>query len=202
MKKCENNNSIKKAIKIILQGGVVSFKTDTLYGLSADATCKTAVERISELKDRDNKPMLCLISKHFDITQYVDEITCDAQKLIDCFWPGPLTIIFKAKSVFCSTVTGGKDTIGLRMPDDKLCLKLLVAVRVPLVSTSVNKSGKQPINDPRLIDQTFNVDLCIDSGEVKCTLPSTIIDCSSETRLLREGVVSRQAIEQLLGKKV
>ncbi len=189
------------AVEAIKAGETIAFKTDTIYGLSCRATDSMACDKLAQIKGREGKPLILLISKDIDIKNYVEDISDQARKVIDRFWPGPLTIIFKAKYPFCDTITCGKPTIAIRMPNDNLCERLISAVKEPIVSTSANVSGEKPLNAPDAILKAFNGKLSyiIDSGEPSNTMSSTIISIDGDNiSVLREGTIKKEDIESVI----
>ena len=129
---------MKEIVEVIKDGGVVIMPTDTIYGIIADATNECAIQRVYEMKKRnENKPMLMLVSSIEMLEKYVSSINDVEKKLIDELWPGALTIIFRKRNV-SDLLTGGLDTVGIRFPDNKLLIDIMNELNVPLLSTSVN----------------------------------------------------------------
>lgn len=187
LKPTEKN--LKIAAKKILSGGVVCYPTDTIYGLATNPFCDHAVKKIFEIKGRDeNKPIIVLIPKNFDLENFV-EISDKAKKIIEKYWPGPLTIVFKAKQKFSNLVSAGLDTIALRMPNNPVTLKLL-ELAGPITSTSANISGQETINNPQKLKQIFNskLEIILDGGMVENQVASTLLDLTGEKpKILRQG---------------
>ena len=186
-------NSIEKVASEIKGGNVVAFKTDTVYGLSSVIDDDNAVDKIFKLKRRyEGKPLIVLVPLKFDISKLI-KVNNNILKLTKQFWPGPLTIIGK---VNCSVARGVTpyDTLSVRMPNDKVCQRLLSAVGKPITSTSCNLSGQPILTNAASIDKTF--DVCVlDGGECTGGIPSTIVDCSGETiKVLREGSIKEADI--------
>ncbi|MBR4745671.1 MAG: threonylcarbamoyl-AMP synthase [Clostridia bacterium] len=192
-------NNVKLVANELKSGNVIAFRTDTIYGLSSTIYDDNAVAKIFELKKRnDGKPLIVLVPKNFDITSLV-EINENAKKLIDAFWPGPLTIIFKLKSQVAKGITPF-DTLSLRMPNDDTCQKLLESVGEPITSTSCNISGEQILNNPKDIDRTFNI-MVLDGGVAFGGMPSTIVNVAvNPVQILRIGAISEQEIINVLEK--
>lgn len=189
------------AIEAVRAKNTIAFKTDTIYGLSCLSTSETACNNLAKIKGREGKPLILLISKNTDLSQYIGAVSSTAKKVMDKFWPGPLTIIFPLKYPFCDTITCGNSTIAIRMPDDGLCEKLISAVGEPIVSTSANLSGEKPLNSPDSIFETFKgkIPYIIDSGLPKTTSSSTIISIDGENiSILREGAISKEDIFSLI----
>ncbi|MBU1160396.1 threonylcarbamoyl-AMP synthase, partial [Patescibacteria group bacterium] len=136
-------SKIKTAAKILKQGGLVAFPTDTVYGLGADAFNVHAVKKIFQVKKRlTNKPLIILIANKKTVYKLAKNVSINAKKLINKFWPGPLTIVFKKSQIVPEIITGNLDTVGIRMPDNKIALNLIKEAKTPIVATSANISGK------------------------------------------------------------
>lgn len=195
-----NTNEIANALN---KNQVVCFKTDTIWGLSANPTNKEAVKNLYTFKQRNvDKPFIFLIKKDEDLSKIVKSISPTEQKLINTFWPGPLTIIFKAKNNLdiLSHYTQ-KQTIALRMPNDSLCQELLAKINYPLPSTSVNIEGQPFLNSFEEITKTFkDNDFVIYKLENNNTkVSSTIVCCEGEkVNVLREGSITKNQIENCL----
>lgn len=195
-----NTNEIANALN---KNQVVCFKTDTIWGLSANPTNKEAIKNLYTFKQRNvDKPFIFLIKKDEDLSKIVKSISPTEQKLINTFWPGPLTIIFKAKNNLdiLSHYTQ-KQTIALRMPNDSLCQELLAKINYPLPSTSVNIEGQPFLNSFEEITKTFkDNDFVIYKLENNNTkVSSTIVCCEGEkVNVLREGSITKNQIENCL----
>ena len=195
-----NTNEIANALN---KNQVVCFKTDTIWGLSANPTNKEAVKNLYTFKQRNvDKPFIFLIKKDEDLSKIVKSISPTEQKLINTFWPGPLTIIFKAKNNLdiLSHYTQ-KQTIALRMPNDSLCQEILTKINYPLPSTSVNIEGQPFLNSFEEITKTFkDNDFVIYKLENNNTkVSSTIVCCEGEkVNVLREGSITKNQIENCL----
>jgi L-threonylcarbamoyladenylate synthase len=178
----------------IRQGKIVCYKSDTTYGIGANPFDDKAVEKIFVAKKRpDNKPIILLASKNFDFESLV-HITPQAKTLMQKHWPGPLTIIFPLKNNTLSAhVTCGQNTVAIRMPNDTLCNTLCEHAGGLITSTSANISGQPVKNSAREILAEFEdgaFDFLLDSGEVQNTLPSTIVDATTQNIVvLRQGSV-------------
>jgi L-threonylcarbamoyladenylate synthase len=180
---------ILAAAKIISEGGVIAFRTDTFYGLGADPFNANAVARIRELKGREeNKPILLLLA---DVS-VVDRLITNRSKAFDDvakkFWPGPLTIVGEAVATLPPEITAGTGTVGVRVPADSSVRELVRVCGGALTATSANPSGKGPARSAKEVLDYFGdrLDLVIDDGEVTATEPSTVLDMTtSPPRLLR-----------------
>lgn len=181
------------AAEIVLGGGVIAFPTDTLYGLGCSLFDASAVEMVGRLKRRD--PSLAVISLISD-PRLVDglavDVTAAARQLVRRFWPGPLSLIFRAAPIVPARVRGAGGTVALRCPKDTLCQRLLDAIGGPVVSSSANLSGQRPAETAEEVVQIFGnqLDLVIDGGPRRGGRPSTLVDVSGlRARLLRRGAI-------------
>ena len=197
-------NKTDEIINQLNQNQVVCFKTDTIWGLSANPKSSTAIKNLYTIKQRNlDKPFIFLISENQDLNCLVESLNTTEQKLISHFWPGPLTIIFKAKeNLDILQNYTQKQTIALRMPKDKLCQELLQKIDYPLPSTSVNIEGKPSLNSIEEIQETFeneNIYLLNKNTKKDRNISSTIIICENEkVNVLREGSISKQDILNVL----
>ena len=193
-----------KASEVISSGGVIAFRTDTFYGLGADPFNRAAVARIRELKGReDNKPILLLISDldqgHRLLSFRSDGFNIAARR----FWPGPLTIVGPAVAALPEEITSGTGTVGVRLPADESVRELVRECGGVLTATSANPSGSEPARSASEVAGYFasGLDLIVDGGEVSATEPSTVLDVSSSPpRVVREGAISQNVIEQLFAE--
>lgn len=196
------------AADILKQGGIVAFPTDTVYGLGAIYSDAQAVRKVFAAKGRpENKPLSLLVSSAEQVTQIAENIPDCAYKLMDSFWPGALTLIFrKKKDVYIpEEVTAGADTIGFRMPDLELTRQIISLADSPLSAPSANISGKRSASDAAEAIEDLNgrVDMIIDGGACRVGVSSTVLDMSSkEYKILREGTITGTMIEQIIGETV
>lgn len=190
-------NNVEYAANELKKGNVIAFRTDTVYGLSSSIHDDNAVAKIFELKKRnDGKPLIVLVPNNFDITSLV-EVNENAKKLIDAFWPGPLTIIFKLKGHVAKGITPF-DTLSLRMPNDATCQRLLESVGEPITSTSCNISGEPILTNAVDINNTFDI-VVLDGGVADGGVPSTIVNVAvNPVQVLRVGAISEQKIMKVL----
>jgi L-threonylcarbamoyladenylate synthase len=182
-----------RAAKIVSEGGVIAFRTDTFYGLGADPFNATAVAKIRELKGREeNKPILLLLA---DLS-FVDRLIANRSIVFDDvakkFWPGPLTIIGTAVPSLPVEITAGTGTVGVRVPANSGVREFVRDCGGALTATSANPSGSEPARSAREVLDYFGdrIDLVIDGGDVTVTKPSTVLDVTiSPPRVLREGAI-------------
>lgn len=179
------------AAKIISEGGVIAFRTDTFYGLGADPFNAGAVARVRELKGReDDKPILLLLSD----ASVADGFIADRSKLFEDvarkFWPGPLTIVGVAVAKLPTVITAGTGTVGVRVPADSSVREFVRLCGGALTATSANPSGREPARSAKQVFEYFGdeIDLIVDGGEVTATDPSTVLDVTTvPPRLIRKG---------------
>ena len=195
----------RKINKILSQGGVVAFPTETVYALAVDASNDEAVKKVYALKGREIcKPLSLLVPDMYQASQIVD-INEKAEKLSLIFFPGPLTIVLNKKNIcnLSSYVNAQSDKIGIRIPSHLLSLKILKNYGRPLVGTSANISGNNiDSTDPELVIKNFkDIDLILDFGKTEYQNFSTVVDVSGEkTIILREGVIPANKIFKCLGE--
>lgn len=204
--KIDRNNIDKKIIenvgKIINEGSLVAFPTETVYGLGADGLNDEACKHIFEAKGRPNdNPLILHISNISMLYNLTDEINEESKKLMESCWPGPLTIIFKKSDKVPSAVTAGLDTVAIRYPKDEIALALISAANTPIAAPSANLSGKP--SPTRAIDvyQDLNgkIPLIIDGGACDIGIESTVIDLSEEVpTILRPGFYTYEYIKDIL----
>ena len=182
-----------EAAEAVLRGGVIAFPTDTLYGLGCSLFDVDAVEMVARLKRRDpSLAVISLISDPRQVYGLATEISPVAATLVARFWPGPLSLIFKAAPIVPLRVRGAGGTVALRCPDDTLCHRLLDFIGGPVVSSSANLSGQPPAETAEDVLRIFGnqLDLVIDGGPRRGGVPSTLVDVSGPVpRLLRQGVL-------------
>jgi L-threonylcarbamoyladenylate synthase len=191
---------------IIRGGGVVAIPTDTLYGLAADPFNLTAVERLFAIKRRaPSKPISLLISDRPMLETLVSDLSPEAKRLIDTFWPGPLTLIFKNipfKNIptLPDRLTAGTGTVAVRLPQSVFLRRLIERVGHPITATSANRSGGPDSLSAEEVLATLGgeVDRIIDGGVARSPLLSTLIDVTvTPPHLIREGAIPLAAIEVL-----
>ena len=191
--------AIKDCARHLAAGELVAFPTETVYGLGANAFDGEAVKKIFEAKGRPgDNPLICHIARKEQIEDIVSEITPLARKLIDAFMPGPITIIMHKSDAIPDIVTAGLDTVGVRMPSDKVANEFLDYCNVPVAAPSANLSGSpSPTNSASVMeDMDGYIYACIDGGDSTFGLESTVVDCTGEVPvILRPGAVTEEAIQ-------
>jgi tRNA threonylcarbamoyl adenosine modification protein (Sua5/YciO/YrdC/YwlC family) len=188
---------IEEAIDCLLEGGVIAFPTETVYGLAADATNPAAVERLYELKGRPRgKSVTLMVDSPKLLGHIACNLTVEARRLMEAFWPGPLTIVFQKRGDNFSHVSP-EETIGVRLPDHSVPLAIVQALARPLVCTSANLAGQPECFTADEVERAFGgrINLILDGGELADNPPSTVIDVTREPyRILRQGAVTREQI--------
>ena len=203
MKHCSD---IDNAVKILQKGGLVVFPTETVYGLGADAKNPDAVSAIFQAKQRPAKhPIIVHIGTINEMHNWGTNIPEDTFALVRRYWPGPLTLVLKRASDVTEIISGGQDTVALRMPSHPVALELLRAFGSGIAAPSANMYGKlSPTSLDNLSANIRNAaDAILDGGHCEIGIESTIVDLSNaEPRILRPGVISLEEIKRALGKKV
>ena|SRR3989338_7015361 len=196
---------IKLAADIMRRGGIVAFPTETVYGLGADPFNARAVRKLFRAKNRRaDKPVSILVCNDSDVKRIAVTIPKSARVLIDEFFPGALTVILKKKKEFSDILTGGKNTIGIRMPDSKIARALIKEFGGPIAATSANISGsnKEATSALSVVKElNGKVPLVLDGGKSKVGVPSTVIDFTGQPpKIIRAGGISRSRIEKIIGR--
>ncbi|MEG0370699.1 MAG: L-threonylcarbamoyladenylate synthase [Clostridium sp.] len=195
-----NESVIKEAGEYIRRGETVVFPTETVYGLGANALDKKACEKIFMAKGRPQDNPLIVHVADRDVSKYVEFVPETSRILMDKFWPGPLTIIMKKKSIIPMEVTGGLESVAIRMPEGLVARKIILEAGVPIAAPSANLSGKpSPTTIEHCIrDLSGRVSMIIGGEECKCGLESTVVDVVGDlVTILRPGAITREMIEAL-----
>ena len=193
---------LKEPAKTIKNGGIVIFPTETVYGIGTNGLDENAVRRLYEIKQRPlNKPISLLVNSIDMINRVARDITELEYNLINKFFPGPLTIILKKKEIVPDIVTANLDTVGIRMPENEIALKLIEYAGVPIATPSANISGKPSGTNIKDIIKDFDskADYIIDNGPSKIGLSSTIVQVINNVpHILRQGSISNEQIEEII----
>ncbi len=199
----EDISVLAEAAKILAEGGLVAFPTETVYGLGANALNEQAVGNIFLAKGRpQDNPLIVHVSDREMLKQVVKTIPLEAERLMDAFWPGPLTIIFEKSELISKTVTAGLDTVAVRMPSHPAALALIKKSGVPVAAPSANLSGSPSTTRAEhvIADLSSKVDYIIDGGACQVGLESTVLDLTGEMpQILRPGGVGLEALQEVLG---
>ncbi len=208
LKDRENPDSeqLKEPAKILREGGLVAFPTETVYGLGANALNEKAAKKIYEAKGRpSDNPLIAHIADFDDLLPLVTEVPEAGRKLMEAFWPGPLTLIFPKSSLVPYGTTGGLDTVAVRMPADPAASALIRLAGVPIAAPSANTSGRPSPTTADHVWQDMNgkIQMIVDGGAVGIGVESTIIDVSGdEPMILRPGAVTQEMASEVLGKEI
>lgn len=193
---------LSRAAEILAEGGIIAYPTETFYGLGADATNEKAIRKIYELKGRNfNNPLSVIIAGEENLYPLVSEVPACALKLMHSFWPGPLTIIFKASAGVSPLLTAGTGKIGVRISSHAGATVIVQKLGQPLTATSANLSGAPECSTAvEVISQIGNkIETIVDLGETAGGKSSTIIDVTANPpQILREGAISRLLIGKYL----
>lgn len=197
-----NGEQLSEAAELLRHNEVVAFPTETVYGLGGNALSDEAVERIFIAKGRPaDNPLIVHIADREQLSQLVSEVPETARKLMDAFWPGPLTLVLPKGQAVSDKVTAGLSTVAVRMPDHPVAIALIRKAGLPVAAPSANRSGRPSPTAAEHVEQ----DLCgrisgiVDGGETGIGVESTVVDCSRpDITILRPGGVTRAEIEAVV----
>lgn len=198
------DSAIERAVQTLSTGGLVSFPTETVYGLGADAEIPAAVRRIFTVKGRPpTHPLILHVGAAAMMEGYARAVPDVAWEIAEHFWPGPLTLILKRKQGVSDLITGGQDTVGLRVPSHPVAQRLLRAFGRAIAAPSANRFGRISPTQATHVARELGgrVDQVLDGGSCTVGLESTILDLSGVSpRILRPGSISRDMIASVLGE--
>lgn len=198
------DEELAEAAAVLKSGGLVAFPTETVYGLGGNALDEDAARKIYAAKGRpSDNPLIAHISCAAELAPLVREIPEAGRKLMEAFWPGPLTMIFPKSSKVPYGTTGGLDTVAVRMPDDPVASRLIALAGVPVAAPSANTSGRPSPTTADHVWQDMNgrIDMIIDGGPVGIGVESTIVDVSSPVpSVLRPGAITMEMLREVLGE--
>ena len=196
------DDELRKAAEILNNDGVVVLPTETVYGIGTNSLSDKGLNKLYELKNRPvNKPISVVISNKEMINKVAKNITERQWKVISKFFPGPLTIVLDKQDYLSDILTAGLNTIGVRMPDNEIALKLIELVGVPFATSSANVSGEPAFTNLSSIQEVFKdkIDYYIDGGDSKIGVASTVVRVTDDdVIILREGTISKEQIEEAL----
>ncbi len=198
-------DQIQIAVELLKKGELVAFPTETVYGLGASIFNPGAIAKIYSAKGRpSDNPLIAHIASLDQVRQIACEIPEDFYRLAEAFFPGPLTVVLKKHPQVPSIVSGGLETIAIRMPNHPIARQLILSVGEPLVAPSANLSGKPSSTTAQHVIDDFEgkIGAVIDGGKTVYGIESTVISLISTPCLLRPGAVSKEAIEKVLGKEI
>lgn len=185
-------------------GSVIAYPTDTFYGLGADITNQSALERLCSIKNRmPDKPILILISDIMMLRSLIADgyLSQTAKRLTDRFWPGPLTLVFNASKAVPPVLTANTGKIGIRLPDNELCRLIIEKLEHPITATSANISGNNSTNNPSEVAASIGdrIDALVDGGITSGGAASTVVDITGEQPvILREGAIPCAVINDFI----
>lgn len=201
-----NDESIILAAELLKQGEIVAVPTETVYGLAGDCRNGETIKKIFEAKGRpQDNPLIVHISNFDMLDGIVSKIPKDAKILAEHFWPGPLTIIMPKGNVVCDETCAGLDSVGVRMPKNKVARKIIEVSGVPFAAPSANLSGKPSPTTAQDVytDMNGRIPLIIDDGSSVAGVESTVVSVLEQTPIiLRPGVITKEMMESVLDKEV
>ena len=194
---------IEEAGRIIRKGGLVAFPTETVYGLGGDALNPESSKKIYAAKGRpSDNPLIVHIADKRDLYRIVRQVPEKAEKLMEAFWPGPLTMIFFKKDLVPGATTGGLDTVAVRMPSDRIAAAFIRAAGGFVAAPSANVSGRPSTTTAAHVEEDLSgrIEMILDGGQAVIGLESTIVDMSVEPPvILRPGAVTKEMMEAVIG---
>lgn len=197
---------IKRAVKILFSGDLVAFPTETVYGLGADASNPEAIKKVFAAKERPtDHPLIVHLADSRQLLDWASTVSSGAARLAEAFWPGPLTLILQKKPGVSDLITGGQDTIGLRIPKHPVANALLKAFGRGVVAPSANRFGRISPTTAEAVREELGdaVDLILEGGACEVGVESTIVDMSGEFPvILRPGMIQAEQIEAVLKQAV
>ena len=200
----KNTDIIREAGRILKEGGLVAFPTETVYGLGADALNEDAAKKIYAAKGRpSDNPLIIHITNMKALDKIVSEVPEKAVKVAEKYWPGPLTMIFNKSDIVPYGTTGGLDTVAVRMPVDEIAIEVIDAGGGYIAAPSANTSGRPSPTTAQHVaeDLTGRVDMIVDGGAVEIGVESTILDVTVEPpMILRPGAITKEMFEEVIGE--
>ncbi|MBC8015226.1 MAG: threonylcarbamoyl-AMP synthase [Sporomusaceae bacterium] len=199
-----DQQALQSAAELLKQGKLVAFPTETVYGLGANGLDAAAVARIFQAKGRPtDNPLILHIANQQELNQLVIEVPVNAQVLIDEYWPGPLTVVLKRSAMIPDIISGGLDTVAIRLPASKVARQLIALAGMPIAAPSANTSGRPSPTSAQavLADLNGRIDAIIDAGICDIGVESTVIDCTTPVpTLLRPGGITLEMLINTLGE--
>lgn len=199
-----DSKAIRTAADAIRAGQLVIFPTETVYGLAADAMNENAVKSVLDAKGRvDKQPLPVQVASLDAVSQAAEFVPVNVKPLAELYWPGPLTLVLVKNASLPKIVTGGRETIGVRVPDHPVALALAKAVGSPIIATSANLSGdRPPTNAEDAVKEVGrSAAVVLDGGESRLGSSSTVVDVTvTPARVLRRGSISVDDIRKVLGE--
>jgi len=186
------------AVGILNKGGIIAYPTETFYGLGVKYDMENSLKKLIELKKRPiDKGIPLIIGDKDQLSLIAEYVNKNAEKLIEKFWPGPLTLLLPAKKTLSSIITAETNKVAVRIPGESFALYLAKAIKCPITSTSANISDLPPAKDAETVFEYFHdgIDIIFDYGSSTASLPSTIVDATNEEiKIIREGLIKKDKI--------
>ncbi|HEY3423813.1 MAG TPA: L-threonylcarbamoyladenylate synthase [Negativicutes bacterium] len=181
---------ISRIVEHLREGGVVAYPTDTTYGIGCSIFNKKGIERIYRLKQRDHKKPFSFICPSLSEVSKYARVSNTAFKILKRYLPGPYTFVLEASREVPDLLITKQKTVGIRMPDNKICLDIVQMLGNPIITTSANLSGEEPVGDPQLIEDNFGkqLDLIVDGGVLTTDVSSVVSLISDIPEVLRAGI--------------
>ncbi|MBT1075862.1 L-threonylcarbamoyladenylate synthase [Geobacter grbiciae] len=181
---------VAQVVKILKDGGIIAYPTDTTYGIGCSIFSKKGIERIYLLKQREKKkPFSFICSDLSEVARYA-KVSNYAYKILKRHLPGPYTFVLDATSIVPDLLVTKQKTVGIRIPDNRICLSLVKELGHPIITTSANLSGEEPIGDPYLVDLNMGkqLDVVVDGGILSADVSSVVSLIGDYPQVLRQGV--------------
>lgn len=202
----EAAEDLSAAVQVLKGGGVIVFPTETLYGLGADALNDAAVEKVFQLKGRDpHNPIPVLVADLEMLHTLVAKVPTTAQKLMERYWPGPLTLVLPGKKNIPKPLCNSSGGVGIRISSQSIATLLVNGLGRPLTATSANPSGKEPARTLQEAKNYFanRVDVFVDGGTLTSKSGSTVVEVMEDSiKIIREGEINAYELRQILGEKL
>jgi len=189
---------VQEALRVLKEGGIIAYPTESFYALGVPATDEASVRRLFAIKKRpDDKALPLIVGDRYTLITCVKGIPEQAEILMERFWPGALTLVFEAKEHIPALLTGGTGKVAVRIPGESVAFQFITKLRLPITATSANPASFPPADSPEAVTAYFgdNIDFLIDAGKTPGGKPSTIVDVTvSPPKVLRQGsiVISNQ----------
>ena len=201
----DSNIEIQQAIAIIKNSGAVVYPTDTVYGLGVNALNVFAIEQLFKIKKRPKTKPLPIIVSNIEMAKKMAYIDSKVERILGEIWPGPITVVLRKKDIMPAILTSGKNTIGIRIPNNRIAIALVQEFKGPITGTSANIFKNSECRNAQEVSKQFQnqfskPDLILDAGQIeKGTRPSTIVDLTTnELKILRVGPVTREQLGEIL----
>lgn len=200
LKAGDDDKVLSEAVRVLKSGGIVAYPTETFYALGANANDERALKKIYELKGRSPRnPLSVIIGGRKALKLLAKKIPPESKRLMEKFWPGPLTIVFESSRKVSKVLTSETGKIAVRIPGGKIALLIAKKTGFPVTSTSANPSGRAPARECKKVIEYFgdSIDLVLDGGRTPGGRPSTIVDVSGPLRIIREGAIPSRIVLDL-----